>query len=114
MVTDSLRSTIRLEMRETSLTREMAFFSASHLTVAPVDLSDPLKPKPFSAQTINIQWLNASNVAIDNITFNVRDANPVPEPATMVSWLLGVVLWDLWRIVDVVWRVARLANRRVI
>ena len=32
----------------------------------------------------------------------------------MVSWLLGLALWDLWRIVDVVWRVARLSKPNVV
>ena len=65
---------------------------------------------------ISIQWSLPNFVAIDNITFaGLTLAEPiVPEPATLVSWMLGVVLSGLSRIVDVVWRVARLANRHLI
>ncbi|MHB0955240.1 MAG: PEP-CTERM sorting domain-containing protein [Pirellulaceae bacterium] len=41
---------------------------------------------PF-ASAIVIQWQNAFDVAIDNIDFSTR---VVPEPATIVGWMLGL------------------------
>jgi hypothetical protein len=45
----------------------------------------------LAAKKVGIQWSLPWDIAIDNITFAVDPCSPaVPEPATLVSWMLGV------------------------